>query len=95
LKNNFSDKISNKSHHDSQLTRKQNSPSELLPQYDNDHLYSSCSKYQMIDRFSKLVQSIRENMCGPEWLAEQIIEEQEYIDKHKGHIFTPDSKNVE
>jgi hypothetical protein len=46
---------------------------------------------------SKLVRSIRESIRGPEWFAEQILEEQERKDKgkHTGYIFAPDSENVE
>jgi hypothetical protein len=45
--------------------------------------------------YSKLVRSIRESICGPEWLAEQIIEKEEHMGKHAEYIFTSDSKNVE
>jgi hypothetical protein len=43
----------------------------------------------------KLVQSIQESICGCEWLAKQIIEEQEHNKKQTGYIFTLDSENVE
>ena len=43
----------------------------------------------------KLVQSIQESICGSEWLAEQIMEEQELNEKQTGYIFTLDSENVE
>jgi hypothetical protein len=44
---------------------------------------------------SKLAQSIQESICGSEWFARQIIEEQEHNEKQTGYIFTLDSENVE
>jgi hypothetical protein len=44
---------------------------------------------------AELVLNIRESIWGPEWLAEQILEEQERKDKHTGYIFTLDGENVE
>lgn len=43
----------------------------------------------------KLVQSIQESIRGSEWLAKQIVEEQELNEKQTGYIFTLDSENVE
>jgi hypothetical protein len=42
---------------------------------------------------SKLIRSIRESICGHEWLAEQIVEEQEHRGKQAGYIFTLDREN--
>ena len=44
---------------------------------------------------NKLVQTIQESICGSEWLAKQIMEEQEHNEKQTGYIFTWDSENVE
>lgn len=42
-----------------------------------------------------MVQSIQESICGSEWFARQIIEEQEHTEKHTYYILTLDSENVE
>jgi hypothetical protein len=44
---------------------------------------------------NKLVQSIQDSICGPDWFARQIIEEQEYGEKYACYILTLDSENVE
>jgi hypothetical protein len=48
-----------------------------------------------MNRQNKLVQSIQESICGPEWLARQIMEEQEHAEKRGCYILTLESENVE